>query len=135
MIRLTKKLLFAIEAAIQRGMPRLDLWALPLLPWGYFQYHLVGRYRTRLGGGGPGLSNPPERIVEAGIYRWMRNPMYLGHIIFFVGLAPVTRIACRQAWFRARRATGARDWRSDHAPARPQRLTRLAHRRRPEPSP
>ena len=88
--------LFAIEAAIQRGMPRLDLWALPLLPWGYFQYHLVGRYRTRLGGGGPGLSNPPEGIVEAGIYRWMRNPMYLGHIIFFVGLALVL-----QSWIAA----------------------------------
>ena len=77
-------------------MTWLNLWALPLLPWGYFQYHLVGRYRTRLGGGGPGLSNPPERIVDAGIYRWMRNPMYLGHIIFFAGLA-----LALQSWIAA----------------------------------
>ena len=83
--------LFAVEAAIQGGMPRLNLWALPLLAWGYLQYHWVGIYRTRRGGGGPGLSNPPERIVDSGPYRWMRNPMYLGHIVFFIGLALVLR--------------------------------------------
>ena len=79
--------LFAIEAAIQRGMPELHWWAGPLLAWGYLQYKLCGRYRTRLGGGGPGMSNPPERIVDAGIYRWVRNPMYLGHMVFLAGLA------------------------------------------------
>ena len=79
--------LFAIEAAIQQGLPRINAWGLPLLAWGYLQYRLVGRYRTRLGGGGPGLSIPPDRIVEAGPYRWVRNPMYLGHLVFFAGLA------------------------------------------------
>jgi hypothetical protein len=34
-----------------------------LLAWGYLQYLLVGRLRGRLGGGGPGLGVPPERIV------------------------------------------------------------------------
>jgi len=82
-------LLFAAEALIQQGVPRLHWWALPLLPWGYLQYRLIGNYRTRLGGGGPGLSNPPDRIVEQGIYRWMRNPMYLGHMIFLLGIALV----------------------------------------------
>ena len=34
-----------------------------LMLWGYAQYRLVGRYRVRLGGGGPGLSGaPPEQI-------------------------------------------------------------------------
>jgi protein-S-isoprenylcysteine O-methyltransferase Ste14 len=81
--------LFAVEAALQKGIPEIHWLALPLLPWGYLQYRLVGNYRTRLGGGGPGLSNPPERIVDQGIYRWVRNPMYLGHMIFLLGVALV----------------------------------------------
>lgn len=81
--------LFAAEALVQQGLPRIDPWFLPLLAWGYLQYVWVGTYRTRLGGGGPGLANPPDRIVEAGPYRWVRNPMYLGHLIFFAGLALV----------------------------------------------
>lgn len=79
--------LVAVEALLQGGMPRIQPWALPLLAWGYLQYRLVGNYRARLGGGGPGVSVPPERIVEAGPYRWTRNPMYLGHLIFFLGMA------------------------------------------------
>src|SRR3954451_4764944 len=59
-----------------------------LMLWGYAQYRLVGRYRVRLGGGGPGLSGaPPERLVESGVYRWTRNPMYLGHVIYMIGVA------------------------------------------------
>lgn len=79
--------LFAAEAALQGGMPQLHPWAALLLAWGYLQYKLTGRYRTRLGGGGPGISVPPDRIVEQGPYRWVRNPMYLGHMIFLAGLA------------------------------------------------
>ena len=79
--------LVALEAAIQRGVPVMHWWALPLLAWGYLQYRWVGTFRTRLGGGGPGLSVPPERIVEQGPYRFVRNPMYLGHMIFLAGLA------------------------------------------------
>jgi protein-S-isoprenylcysteine O-methyltransferase Ste14 len=71
----------------QQGVPRIEGWALPLLAWGYLQYKLVGTYRTREGGGGPGISRPPERIVSRGIYRWTRNPMYLGHLLFLLGLA------------------------------------------------
>ena len=56
--------------------------------WGYLQYRLCGRYRIRLGGGGPGLSGaPPERLVETGVYAWTRNPMYLGHVIYLIGVA------------------------------------------------
>ena len=79
--------LFAVEAALQQGLPVLCWWGIPLLAWGYLQYRLVGNYRSQLGGGGPGISVPPERIVEAGPYRWVRNPMYLGHLIFFAGIA------------------------------------------------
>ncbi len=57
-----------------------------LMVWGYGQYRFGGRYRTRIGGGGPGLEKPPERLVTSGIYGYTRNPMYLGHIIFLTGL-------------------------------------------------
>lgn len=83
--------LLAVEALLQGGWPRLNAWALPLLAWGYLQYRWVGTFRTRTGGGGPGISVPPERIVERGPYRWVRNPMYLGHLIFFAGLALALR--------------------------------------------
>jgi len=79
--------LFAIEAVAQQRVPVINWWALPLLAWGYLQYRLVGNYRADTGGGGPGISIPPDRIVDSGPYRWVRNPMYLGHLIFFAGLA------------------------------------------------
>ena len=107
--------LLAAEWALQGGPPRINAWALPLLAWGYLQYRWVGIFRTRLGGGGPGLSNPPERIVEAGPYRWVRNPMYLGHLIFLAGLAVVLRswlglalFALHAVWFESRVRTDER---------------------------
>lgn len=83
--------LFAVEALWQQGMPAMNPWGAPLLAWGYLQYRWVGTYRSRLGGGGPGVSVPPDRVVRAGPYRWVRNPMYLGHLIFFAGLAVLLR--------------------------------------------
>jgi protein-S-isoprenylcysteine O-methyltransferase Ste14 len=77
--------------SLRQGLPPylIDIQPLGavLLLWGYLQYRQVGRYRTELGGGGPGLEVPPDRIVEVGPYRYVRNPMYLGHLIFMLGLA------------------------------------------------
>jgi len=101
--------LVAAEALLQGGVPRIEWWALPLLAWGYLQYRLVGNYRARIGGGGPGISIPPDRIVDTGPYAWVRNPMYLGHLIFFLGLAAVLRswialavFAFHAVWFDLR---------------------------------
>jgi protein-S-isoprenylcysteine O-methyltransferase Ste14 len=79
--------LLAAEALLQGGAPRIHPWGAALLAWGYLQYRWVGPYRARTGGGGPGISIPPDRIVTDGPYRRVRNPMYLGHLIFFAGIA------------------------------------------------
>src|SRR5215831_5406931 len=77
----------AFELGLYRGLPSLRPWGAFLLLWGYLQYRLVGIFRAQAGGGGPGLEVPPERIVTEGPYRYLRNPIYLGHLIFMLGLA------------------------------------------------
>jgi len=77
----------AVELVLQHGTLHFVPWFTPLLAWGYLQYRLVGNYRLARGKGGPGLSVPPERIVTTGAYCYTRNPMYLGHLIFMLGLA------------------------------------------------
>ena len=37
--------------------------------------------------GTPAPFDPPRRLVVSGLYRWVRNPMYLGMGIFLVGEA------------------------------------------------
>ena len=77
----------AIELALRGGHLVVVPWGVPLLAWGYLQYRLCGTYRERFGGGGPGIEVPPDRILDVGPYRYVRNPMYLGHLIFMTGLA------------------------------------------------
>ncbi len=74
------------ELLINRGTLQLEPIFLTLMLWGYLQYRLCGMYRAKRGGGGPGPETPPERLVSSGPYAYTRNPMYLGHIIFLVGL-------------------------------------------------
>jgi len=81
----------AWELAINGVRFEPNLWFLPLMIWGYLQYRLCGRYRIKRGGGGPGLETPPERLVSTGPYALTRNPMYLGHIIFLIGLTLTLR--------------------------------------------
>ena len=99
----------ACELIIGDGVLALDLWGVPLLILGYAQYRLVGNFRTAHGGGGPGIDHPPTRIVTEGPYRLTRNPMYLGHLIFMLGLAltlhsyvALVLLAARAIWFHRR---------------------------------
>jgi hypothetical protein len=74
-----------------RGRPQLDARFIPLLAWGYLEYRLCGGYRRAQGGGGRGMETLPEQLITSGPYAYVRNPMYLGHLIFLFGLALVTR--------------------------------------------
>jgi protein-S-isoprenylcysteine O-methyltransferase Ste14 len=76
----------AFELAV-RGVLVIEPWGVLLLAWGYLQYRLTGHHRVQHGGGGPGITVPPEHIVEDGLYAYTRNPMFLGHLIFMLGLA------------------------------------------------
>jgi hypothetical protein len=80
-------IVLASRVLLGRRRGRIDLRFAPLLAWGYLQYRLVGGYRVERGGGGPGIIVPPHSLVESGPYAYTRNPMYLGHLIFLLGLA------------------------------------------------
>jgi protein-S-isoprenylcysteine O-methyltransferase Ste14 len=99
----------ACELILRGGVLAFDPWGVPLLVLGYAQYRLVGNFRTAHGGGGPGIDNPPTRIVTEGPYRLTRNPMYLAHLIFMLGLALTLRsvvalaiLVLRAIWFHRR---------------------------------
>lgn len=94
---------------LQRGKLTFVPWGALLLVWGYLQYRLAGRYRHPRAGGSSGMTVPPNHIVDSGPYRYTRNPMYLGHIIFMLGLAvtfwswfALLILALRAAWFQQR---------------------------------
>lgn len=99
----------AWEYFIRKGAIDFHPLFLPLMLWGYFQYRFCGLYRIQRGGGGPGLEPPPERLVFSGPYAYTRNPMYLGHLLYLVGLtltlqssfAALITIAVA-AWFHRR---------------------------------
>ena len=99
----------AFEFVWRGGQPAFVPWGLPLMAWGYLQFKLIGRYRGPRAGGGPGMETMPDRILEHGPYRFTRNPMYLGHIIFLIGLAltfwswfALILLAARAYWFHCR---------------------------------
>jgi protein-S-isoprenylcysteine O-methyltransferase Ste14 len=99
----------AFELVLNGGRLTFVPWGLPLMAWGYGQYLLVGHYRLPRAGGSAGMEVPPDRIIASGPYRFTRNPMYLGHLIFLSGLAltlwswlGLILLVARAAWFHRR---------------------------------
>jgi protein-S-isoprenylcysteine O-methyltransferase Ste14 len=99
----------AVEIALHGGHPVFVPWGLPLMAWGYLQYRQVGNWRHPRAGGSRGIDVLPDRIISTGIYRYTRNPMYLGHLIFLTGLAvtlwswfALILLAVRAVWFHCR---------------------------------
>jgi len=95
----------AVELAWRGGTLAVEPLGLVLLAWGWLQYRLSGQYRSSKGGGGPGIEVPPVRLVTSGIYSLTRNPMYLGHLIFILGLAVTFR-----SWFALALLAGSALW-------------------------
>ena len=50
------------------------------LAWCLRDFALVGR-------GTPAPFDPPQQLVATGLYRWVRNPMYLSALSLLVGEA------------------------------------------------
>jgi protein-S-isoprenylcysteine O-methyltransferase Ste14 len=99
----------AFELVVRRGHLVIVPWGALLLAWGYLQYRLTGHHRVHCGGGGPGITVPPEHLVTDGVYAYTRNPMYLGHLIFMLRLAvtfwswlALILLAANALWFHRR---------------------------------
>ena len=80
-------LVIAFESFRRAGLEVPTPYFLPLLVWGYLEYRLVGDYRQRHKAGSRSFGEVPEQLLQEGPFRFTRNPMYLGHLIFMLGLA------------------------------------------------
>jgi protein-S-isoprenylcysteine O-methyltransferase Ste14 len=59
--------------------------AVPLLAVGAVVYvTCVWQFATK-GRGTPAPIDPPRKLIVRGLYRWVRNPMYLGVLLFVLG--------------------------------------------------
>jgi protein-S-isoprenylcysteine O-methyltransferase Ste14 len=102
-------LIFLAEVFLHGDRIVFNVEGLYLMAAGYAQYKLSGMYRTKKGGGGPGIDKPPTALVDTGIYAYIRNPMYLGHLIYITGLIvlfaswpAVALLAFHLWWFHQR---------------------------------
>ncbi|MEX0805355.1 MAG: isoprenylcysteine carboxylmethyltransferase family protein [Candidatus Binatia bacterium] len=77
------------EALLRKGRLELKPAYVVLIVVGYLLYKFSTVYRVKHGGGGVGENweKEPHRLITTGPYAFTRNPVYLGHIIFMLGLA------------------------------------------------
>jgi protein-S-isoprenylcysteine O-methyltransferase Ste14 len=66
-----------------RSWPHLA--ALPFLAAGLAVYFACLWQFGATGRGTPAPIDPPKRLVQRGLYRWVRNPMYLGVLLVVLG--------------------------------------------------
>src|SRR5262249_7699883 len=99
----------AFELALHGGQLTIVPWGVPLMAWGYLPYLLGCRLRHPRAGGTSGLGVPRARVICFGPYRFTRNPMYLGHLIFLTGLTltfwswfALIVLVARALWFHRR---------------------------------
>jgi len=79
----------AWEALLRRGGLEISPAYIVIMAIGYLLHKLSTTYRVKHGGGGRGekWEEEPPRLITTGPYAFTRNPVYLGHIIFMLGLA------------------------------------------------
>jgi len=77
------------EALFRSGRLEVTPAYIVLMVIGYLLYKVSTTYRVTRGEGGPGekWEKEPPRLITTGPYAFTRNPVYLGHIIFMLGLA------------------------------------------------
>jgi protein-S-isoprenylcysteine O-methyltransferase Ste14 len=70
---------------LELGIP----WALGLIPilLGAAIYLWCARDFVRIGRGTPSPTNPPRELIVRGLYRFVRNPMYIGVLLVMLGEA------------------------------------------------
>lgn len=71
--------LLAFELGIWRWLGLLPLAA------GALVYFVCALDFTFTGQGTPAVYDPPQKLVTVGLYRWVRNPMYIGIILALLG--------------------------------------------------
>ena len=77
------------EALLRSGRLEITPAYIVLMVIGYLLHKVSTNYRVTHGGGGRGekWEKEPPRLITTGPYAFTRNPVYLGHIIFMLGLA------------------------------------------------
>jgi protein-S-isoprenylcysteine O-methyltransferase Ste14 len=68
-------------------------YAAPVIAAGVLLYLSCVRVFAAVGQGTPGVWDPPRRVVAAGPYRWVRNPIYVAALLIVSGEAGLFRSA------------------------------------------
>ncbi|OGO48517.1 MAG: hypothetical protein A2Z30_04585 [Chloroflexi bacterium RBG_16_64_43] len=78
-LRATGQPLLRALGAVQIAALLLAFGGAAMVVWVSFSF-------VRHGGGTPVPVVPPKRFVSHGLYRWVRNPMYVGALLVLVGV-------------------------------------------------
>lgn len=67
--------------------PWLGVLGIMIILLGIFSFTWVSQAFVRFGKGTPAPFDPPRQFVARGLYRFVRNPMYLGAVLVILGEA------------------------------------------------